>query len=78
MVEAIIFVVAEPNKLDRVGMEIKKLINAKEVLVITGEFDIAVRVETKDFTELSKTIREQILSIPGVVKTVTSVVIEKY
>jgi DNA-binding Lrp family transcriptional regulator len=78
MVEAIIFVVAEPNKLDRVGMEIKKLINAKEVLVITGEFDIAVRVETKDFTELSKTIREQILSIPGVVKTVTSVVIGKY
>lgn len=78
MVEAMIFVIAEPNKLDKVGTEIKKLINAKEVLVITGEFDIVVRVETKDFSELSKTIREKILAIPGVVKTVTSVVIGKY
>jgi len=78
MVEAMIFVIAEPNKLDKVGTEIKKLINAKDVLVITGEFDIVVRVETKDFSELSKTIREKILSIPGVVKTVTSVVIGKY
>lgn len=78
MVEALVFVTVEPNKIDKVGVDIKKFPNVKEVLAVTGEFDIVARIEAKDFSELSKTIKEQILSIPGVVKTATSVIIEKY
>ncbi len=78
MVEALVFITVEPNKIDKVGVDIKKFPNVKEVLAVTGEFDIIARIEAKDFSELSKTIKEQILAIPGVVKTATSVIIEKY
>jgi DNA-binding Lrp family transcriptional regulator len=78
MVEAFVFVVVEPNKIDKVGSEVKKIENIKETYAVTGEFDLILRIEAKDFSELSKTIKEKILSISGVVKTTTSVVIEKY
>ena len=78
MVEAFIFVVVEPNKIDKVGMEMKKISNVKNVFAVTGEYDIIAYIEAENFGELSRTVREEVLSIPGVVKTSTSVVIEKY
>ncbi len=78
MVEAFIFLIAEPNKIDKVGTEVKKVEGIKEAYAVTGEFDIVVKVEAKDFSELSSIVKEKILNIPGVVKTTTSVVIEKY
>lgn len=70
--------VVEPNKIDKVGTEVKRIENVKETFAVTGEFDLILRIEAKDFSELSKTIKEKILSISGVVKTTTSVVIERY
>lgn len=78
MVEALIFITVEPNKIDKIGMDIKKLPNVKEVVAITGEFDIVARVEAKDFSELSKTLKEKILSLPGIIKSSTSIITEKY
>jgi DNA-binding Lrp family transcriptional regulator len=78
VVEALIFITVEPNKIDKIGMDIKRLPNVKEVVAITGEFDIVARVEAKDFSELSKTLKEKILSIPGIVKSATSIITEKY
>lgn len=78
MVEALIFITVEPNKIDKIGMDIKRLPNVKEVVAITGEFDIVARVEAKDFSELSKTLKEKILSIPGIVKSAISIITEKY
>ncbi len=78
MVEALIFITVEPNKIDKIGMDIKKLPNVKEVVAITGEFDIVARVEAKDFSELSKTLKEKILSLPGIVRSSTSIITEKY
>lgn len=78
MVEALIFITVEPNKIDKIGMDIKRLPNVKEVVAITGEFDIVARIEAKDFSELSKTLKEKILSIPGIVKSSTSIITEKY
>ncbi len=78
MVEAFIFLVAEPNKIDRVGSDVKKVEGVKEVYAVTGEFDLVLKVEAKDFSELSKIVKEKVLNIAGVVKTTTSVVIEKY
>lgn len=76
--EAFVFIVVEPNKIDKVGIDVKKLENVIEAYAITGEYDILVRIEAKDFSELSRTIKEKILTIPGVLKTSTSVVIERY
>ncbi|MEM3832326.1 MAG: Lrp/AsnC ligand binding domain-containing protein [Thermoprotei archaeon] len=78
MVEAFVFVSVEPGKIDRVGMDIKRFPNVMEVFAVTGEYDIVVRVEAKDFAELSRIIREYIPSVSGVIKTSTSVIIEKY
>lgn len=78
MVEAFIFIVAEPNKIDKVGTEVKKIESVREAYAVTGEFDIIVKVEAKDFSELSKIVKEKLLNITGVVKTTTSVVIERY
>jgi DNA-binding Lrp family transcriptional regulator len=78
VVEALIFITVEPNKIDKIGMDIKRLPNVKEVVAITGEFDIVARVEAKDFSELSKTLKEKILSIPGIVKSAISIITEKY
>ncbi len=78
MVEAFVFIKVEPNKIDKVGMSVKKLSNVKDAYAVTGEYDIIAYVEAKDFGELSRVIREQILSIPGINKTNTSVIIEKY
>ncbi|MGB9729516.1 MAG: Lrp/AsnC family transcriptional regulator [Thermoprotei archaeon] len=78
MVEALVFITVEPDKIDKVGMDMKRFSNVKEVVAVTGEYDIIVRVEAKDFAELSRMIREQIPSISGVIKTSTSVIIEKY
>jgi len=78
VVEALIFITVEPNKIDKIGMDIKKLPNVKEVVAITGEFDIVARVEAKDFSELSKTLKEKILSLPGIIKSSTSIITEKY
>lgn len=78
MVEALVFITAEPDKIDKVGMDMKKLPNVKEVVAVTGEYDIIIRVEAKDFAELSRMIREHIPSISGVIKTSTSVIIERY
>lgn len=78
MVEALIFITVEPNKIDKIGMDIKRLPNVKEVVAITGEFDIVARIEAKDFSELSKTLKEKILSLPGIVKSSTSIITEKY
>jgi len=78
MVEAFVFIVVEPNKIDKVGAESKKIQNVKEAYAVTGEYDIVVRIDAKDFSELSKVVKEKLLGIPGVVKTTTSVIIEKY
>ncbi|MDT7891507.1 MAG: Lrp/AsnC ligand binding domain-containing protein [Thermoproteota archaeon] len=78
MVEAFIFIVAEPNKIDKVGTEVRKIENVKEAYAVTGEFDIVIKVEAKDFSELSKVVKDKLLNIAGVVKTTTSVVIERY
>lgn len=78
MVEAFVFIIVEPNKIDKVGMDVRKIENVVEAYAITGEYDILVRIEAKDFSELSRTIKEKILTIPGVSKTSTSVIIERY
>jgi len=78
MVEAFVFIKVEPNRIDKVGMSVKKLTNVKDAYAVTGEYDIIAYVEARDFGELSRVIREQILSIPGINKTNTSVIIEKY
>lgn len=48
----------------------------KEVMEISGDYDIVVRVEARDSTELNNVI-ESIRSVKGVESTLTSLVLKK-
>ncbi len=78
MAEVLVFIIVEPERLDQVGRALKNVAGVKEVMSITGEFDLVVRVEAKDVESALRVVKESILPIQGVRKTVTSVVIERY
>jgi len=48
----------------------------KEVMEISGDYDVLVRVEAKDTAELNQTI-EAIRGVKGVASTLTSIVLKK-
>lgn len=67
MVEVLVFIVVEPKMLDSVGRALKEVAGVKEILSITGEYDIIVRVEAKDLESALKIVKESILTVEGAV-----------
>ncbi len=78
MAEILVFIVAEPGRLDSVGRAIKNIAGVKEVASVTGEYDLVVRIEAKDIETALRTVKDSILPIQGIRKTVTSIIVEKY
>lgn len=79
-IEAVILVsVAYHNKQlnqEDVAKEIKKL-GAHEVLIITGEEDLLVRVRAKNVSSLNTFVTHKLRSVSGVDKTKTLLVLSK-
>ena len=79
-IEAVILVsVAYHNKQlnqEDVAKEIKKL-GAHEVLIITGDEDLLVRVRAKNVSSLNTFVTHKLRSVPGVDKTKTLLVLSK-
>jgi len=67
LVEVLVFIVVEPKMLDSVGRALKEVAGVKEILSITGEYDIIVRVEAKDLESALKIVKESILTVEGAV-----------
>jgi len=65
LVEVLVFIVVEPKMLDSVGKALKEVAGVKEILSITGEYDIIVRVEAKDLESALKIVKESILTVEG-------------
>lgn len=61
-----------PGKEKDVYMKIKSFENVKDVYHVFGQFDFVVIIETKDLSELNKTV-DKIRNIDGVIKTQTVV-----
>jgi len=78
LVELLVFIVVEPKLLDSIGKALREIAGVKEVISITGEFDIIARIEAPDLESALKIVKERILTIEGVRKTITSIVVEKY
>lgn len=78
MAEVLVFIVVEPGKLDSVGRALRKVAGVREVLSVTGEYDIIVRIEARDVESALRIIKDSILPIEGIRKTVTSIVVERY
>jgi 2-isopropylmalate synthase len=78
LAEVLVFIVVEPGKLDSVGRALRKVTGVREVLSVTGEYDIIVRIEARDVESALRIIKDSILPIEGIRKTVTSIVVERY
>jgi DNA-binding Lrp family transcriptional regulator len=78
LAEVLVFIVVEPGKLDSVGRALRKVAGVREVLSVTGEYDIIVRIEARDVESALRIIKDSILPIEGIRKTVTSIVVERY
>ncbi|MDT7887964.1 MAG: Lrp/AsnC ligand binding domain-containing protein [Desulfurococcales archaeon] len=78
MAEVLVFIVVDPGRLDSVGRALKNIAGVKEVMSITGEYDLVVRVEAKDIETALRVVKDSILPIQGIRKTITSVIVEKY
>ncbi len=58
-----------------VAREIAELPEVQEVHIVTGDWDILVKVKVRDVEELGKFVVDKLRSIEGVGKTLTSVVL---
>jgi 2-isopropylmalate synthase len=78
LAEVLVFIVVEPGKLDSVGKALRKVAGVREVLSVTGEYDIIVGIEARDVESALRIVKDSILPIEGIRKTVTSIVVERY
>lgn len=78
MAEVLVFIVVEPGELDSVGRALRKVAGVREVLSVTGEYDIIVRIEAGDVESALRIVKDSILPIEGIRKTITSIVVERY
>jgi DNA-binding Lrp family transcriptional regulator len=66
--------VDSPN-LDDVVKALSKLECMEEIYEVTGEFDVVTLVSASDIEEFREVLKNQILKIPGIKSTVSSVVL---
>ncbi|MCX6358020.1 MAG: Lrp/AsnC ligand binding domain-containing protein [Candidatus Aureabacteria bacterium] len=75
-VAAYIFVETTQGKAMDIRGEIAKIKGVKSSSSVTGPYDIIVLVEGQDVNELGEFIFSRIQNIPGVLRTMTNIVIE--
>ncbi len=77
-VEALVFMVVEPQAVTEVPEKLKKVKGVKEIYEVTGDYDFVIKMEGENYSEIAKALREQVLKIPGVVRTTTSFIVAKH
>jgi len=75
-VGAFIFVETAQGKAIEIRGEIKKIKGVRSAYAVTGPYDIIVRVEGDDVNMLGEFIVSQIQNIPGVLRTMTNIIVE--
>jgi DNA-binding Lrp family transcriptional regulator len=75
MVEAIVLVQAEVGESSAVAAAIAQLGGVAKADVVTGPYDVIVRVEAENIDELGRMVLSRIQSVKGVTRTITCPVI---
>lgn len=75
-VGAFIFVETAQGKAMGICGEIKKIKGVRTAHAVTGPYDIIVLVEGDDINMLGEFIVSQIQNIPGVLRTMTNIIVE--
>ncbi|MEM0156076.1 MAG: Lrp/AsnC ligand binding domain-containing protein [Thermoplasmataceae archaeon] len=71
IVTAIIGIEADINSVDRIMKEVSNFNNVEDEYVVTGEYDIILKVRYPDYSGLQKFLVDNLGKIPGVKKTKT-------
>ena len=71
-------IVVEPEKMENVCKNLAKINEIVKVYEITGEFDIFIEIEVESMELFRKTLKEEILKIPGIRMTQSSVVLGEW
>lgn len=72
---AFVLLEAQAGKTEEALQKVKQLEGVKDVALVTGPYDLIIRLEAEDLKLLGKIVSEKIQVIPGVIKTITCVVI---
>lgn len=74
MVTAYCLVRAKSDRAAEAYGKIRSLSDVREVVLVYGEYDLVVKVETKDFRALDKFVYDSLREIPEVETTTTMIV----
>jgi DNA-binding Lrp family transcriptional regulator len=76
MITAYVLVEGAPGKnVKNVRDQIRNIKGAVSAELVTGPYDIVVQVQAKEMNDLTQIVTDKLLSIKGVGKTITLVVI---
>lgn len=76
MISAYVLVEGAPGKnVKNVRDQIRNVPGVESAEMVTGPYDIVVKIKGKDMAELSKVVTDKILATKGVGKTITLVII---
>lgn len=75
-VSAYIFIETTQGKAIEIQTEVVKIRGVKSASPVTGPYDIIALVEGKDVNELGEFIVTNIQNIPGVLRTMTNIIID--
>ena len=75
-IAAYIFIETIQGKSKAVATEVSKIAGVKTAHTVTGPYDVIVYVEAESIKNLGDFIVSRIQSIPGVLRTLTNVVID--
>ncbi len=77
-VHAFVGIFVESHLFDEVASSLSKLKNVEELYEVTGEFDIVMLVSAEDIEQFRNTLKNEIMKIPGVKNTVSSIVLDAH
>lgn len=73
MINAYILLNMKPGNNEKAIAEMRKIEDVAKISIVTGEYDIVVRVQVKTLDKLLK-VTDKIQMINGVIKTTTQVI----
>lgn len=71
MVIAYVLINTKPGEEERVSSAISKIEGMVEIYTLFGEYDMIVKLESKDYSGIENIVVRKIRTIPGVVDTKT-------
>ncbi len=75
IVTALIGIEADINNVEKIGKLIGEKKNVEEVFIVTGDYDIIIKVRFPDYMSLEKFIVNELNSIEGIKKSKTMMVL---